>query len=79
MFGRVRVSSSSPDELERPTAKLLKHDSLSIYGNSSSMPLSRIKCGSIDFVAFCSAYLFHANSGELPSGKCLPLPNACGS
>ncbi|XP_031372994.1 uncharacterized protein LOC116188030 [Punica granatum] len=42
MFGRVRAPSSSPDELERHTAKLLKHDSLSIY--ESTLLKLRIGC-----------------------------------
>ncbi|KAK4749647.1 hypothetical protein SAY87_027096 [Trapa incisa] len=42
MFGRVRISSTSPDDLERSTAKLLKHDSLSIYEST----LLKLRVGS---------------------------------
>ncbi|KAJ6339641.1 hypothetical protein OIU77_007561 [Salix suchowensis] len=42
MFGRVRVSSSSLDSLERPSSKILKDDSLSIY----EATLMKLKLGS---------------------------------
>ncbi|KAJ6374439.1 hypothetical protein OIU78_030040 [Salix suchowensis] len=42
MFGRVRVSSSSLDSLERPSSKILKEDSLSIY----EATLMKLKLGS---------------------------------
>ncbi|KAL9338051.1 hypothetical protein Peur_069820 [Populus x canadensis] len=42
MFGRVRASSSSPDYLERPSSKILKDDSLSIY----EATLMKLKLGS---------------------------------
>ncbi|KAL3716763.1 hypothetical protein ACJRO7_008360 [Eucalyptus globulus] len=45
MLGRVRGPSSSPDSLERSTAKLLKHDSLSIY----EATLLKLKQGSQQF------------------------------
>ncbi|KAH8486768.1 hypothetical protein H0E87_025685 [Populus deltoides] len=42
MFGRVRASSSSPDYLERPSSKILKDDTLSIY----EATLMKLKLGS---------------------------------
>ncbi|KAJ6410343.1 hypothetical protein OIU84_007152 [Salix udensis] len=42
MFGRVRASSSSLDSLERPSSKILKDDSLSIY----EATLMKLKLGS---------------------------------
>lgn len=53
MFGRVRVASSSPDDLERPISKLLKHDSLSIYGTLS---LSQCICTSSVFLSLICIY-----------------------
>lgn len=85
MFGRVRVSSSSPDELERPTAKLLKHDSLSIYGNPPCSVLHSMFCANMD-LSFMLLFISLFGSSfslelrvvgctmcecKLPSGKCL--------
>lgn len=35
MFGKIRASSCPAESLERPPSKILKDDSLSIYGNTS--------------------------------------------
>ncbi|KAM1128884.1 hypothetical protein ACFX13_039481 [Malus domestica] len=36
MFGRIRASSCPAESLERPPSKILKDDSLSIYGNTTA-------------------------------------------
>ncbi|PON45617.1 hypothetical protein PanWU01x14_257280 [Parasponia andersonii] len=64
MFGQIRASSSSLESLERPTSKILKEDSLSIYeatlvklklGSQHNLSLPPEKVGHIDAVLVSSS------------------------
>ncbi|KAI6675458.1 hypothetical protein NL676_003364 [Syzygium grande] len=66
MLGRVRAPSSSPDSLERSTAKLLKHDPLSIY----EATLLKLKQGSQQIQGSPTSELVQPHDYSAGSSNC---------
>ncbi|KAF8005855.1 hypothetical protein BT93_K0209 [Corymbia citriodora subsp. variegata] len=74
MLGRVRAPSSSPDSLERSTAKLLKHDSLSIY----EATLLKLKQGSQQFQGSQTSEVVQPHDYSAGSSNCgVPMTMEC--
>ncbi|PON85297.1 hypothetical protein TorRG33x02_189650 [Trema orientale] len=67
MFGQIRASSSSLESLERPTSKILKEDSLSIY----EATLVKLKLGSQSYLSFPSEKVGHIDAVLVSSSTSL--------